>query len=316
MKGLEQNEYIFSDWLDGKLTKAEINQLKKDGDLEALNQLKEDLDKLFVRPIKQEPTIPAYNQEEEFKELKKRLAPNKPYRLNVWLKIAASILLIISIYTYWISENRLGKFLEYNNQLAVTKKIQLLDGSTVYLGGLSKLKYEDKDNTRMVELNGSAFFEVVSDIKQFNIKTHLGEIKVLGTSFNIHSQENKLEVSCKTGKVLVTDYETRDSIHLTKQERLFITRQAQSVKDSIPDNFWELNFVKTPLRDILQQLEQLYTVEIKTIGIDGSEEFTVQGIKKYTSSPGEILNELCKMSGRIICDIDTKNNQFILKTDE
>ena len=79
----------------------------------------------------------------------------------------------------------------------------LPDGSTVTLNANATLSY-DKDFSakRDISLSGEAFFEVKRG-STFTVKTTLGNVEVLGTSFNVIVEEKNFEVICKSGKVLV-----------------------------------------------------------------------------------------------------------------
>lgn len=67
-------------------------------------------------------------------------------------------------------------------------KIQLPDGSQVWVNSGSRLTYENsfKGNTREVQLDGEAYFDVVKDASHpFIVHTSGIDIKVLGTAFNV-----------------------------------------------------------------------------------------------------------------------------------
>jgi transmembrane sensor len=67
-------------------------------------------------------------------------------------------------------------------------KIQLPDGSAVWINSGSKLTYGDsfKGGDREVELDGEAYFDVVKDADHpFIVHTSGIDIKVLGTAFNV-----------------------------------------------------------------------------------------------------------------------------------
>lgn len=72
-------------------------------------------------------------------------------------------------------------------------QLTLDDGTKVWVNSMSKLKYpvQFSGNTREVELEGEAYFEVAHNPdKPFMVKTPSYDIEVLGTSFNISHYEN------------------------------------------------------------------------------------------------------------------------------
>lgn len=86
--------------------------------------------------------------------------------------------------------------------------MQLADGSKVWLGACSKLKYPVAFNggTREIYLEGEAFFDVAKDPdKPFIVKTKDFSVRALGTSFNVMSylDEEFSHATLKTGKVEV-----------------------------------------------------------------------------------------------------------------
>lgn len=88
-------------------------------------------------------------------------------------------------------------------------KIQLPDGTEVWLNADSKITYNEKfqGNIREVQLSGEAFFDVVRDeSRPFIIHTDVIDVKVLGTAFNVRSyaDEKNTETSLIRGLVEVT----------------------------------------------------------------------------------------------------------------
>ena len=102
----------------------------------------------------------------------------------------------------------------------------LPDGSTVTLNANATLSY-DKDFSakRDISLSGEAFFEVKRG-STFTVKTTLGNVEVLGTSFNVIVEEKNFEVICKSGKVLV--YNT-----MIKKESVLLPGQMVSYTNNI-----------------------------------------------------------------------------------
>lgn len=84
--------------------------------------------------------------------------------------------------------------------------IQLPDGTTVQLNSISKLKFPSAfSKTREVFLEGEAFFSVAPNaIMPFVVHTRNGDIRVLGTSFNVNAYGTTEQVtSLVSGKVAI-----------------------------------------------------------------------------------------------------------------
>ncbi|MFD2555715.1 FecR family protein [Sphingobacterium tabacisoli] len=88
-------------------------------------------------------------------------------------------------------------------------KITLPDGTKVWLNAASKLKYPIlfTTNTRMVHLEGEAYFEVSKNIKQpFIVKAGDTETLVTGTSFNLsaYKEDRRTVTTLVEGEVHVS----------------------------------------------------------------------------------------------------------------
>lgn len=107
-------------------------------------------------------------------------------------------------------------------------KIQLPDGSMVWLNAGSKLTYT-KDfgkKNREVVLTGEAFFDVTKNPeKPFLIQTNSINIKVLGTAFNVkaYPEDKQTETSLIRGNIEVTiKNRPNDKIFLSPSEKLVV----------------------------------------------------------------------------------------------
>jgi ferric-dicitrate binding protein FerR (iron transport regulator) len=107
-------------------------------------------------------------------------------------------------------------------------KIQLPDGTSVWLNSSSKLVY---DNThfgtgiREVSLTGEAYFDVVKNPnKPFVIHTAKMDIRVLGTAFNVkcYPGEKTTETSLIRGSVEVTLKDRQEKIIMKPNEKLIL----------------------------------------------------------------------------------------------
>jgi transmembrane sensor len=107
-------------------------------------------------------------------------------------------------------------------------KIQLPDGSSVWLNSSSKLVYNNEHfgiGVREVSLVGEAYFDVVKNPnKPFIIHTAKMDIKVLGTAFNVkcYPGEKTTETSLIRGSVEVTLKDRQEKIIMKPNEKLII----------------------------------------------------------------------------------------------
>ncbi|WP_127130470.1 FecR domain-containing protein [Pseudoflavitalea rhizosphaerae] len=151
-----------------------------------------------------------------------------------------------------------------------SKAETLPDGSVVTLNKNSTISYTDafKGKDRTVKLKGEAFFQVKADIKKpFIVTINDVTITVLGTSFNVKSNNGKTEVVVESGLVKV-EYATR-SIQLKQKEKLEVeTGDTVLVKEPVTDQFYKFyrtrEFVcdDTPLWKLVQAMNESYHVNI------------------------------------------------------
>ena len=123
----------------------------------------------------------------------------KTVPLWTYIGIAASILLVATFIFYPKSDPQI---ITTSTVLAESRVIELPDGSTASLNANTTISYSE-DWNRELTLKGEAFFEVTEGEK-FLVKTSIGDVEVLGTSFNVFVRDSVFEVACKTGKVGVS----------------------------------------------------------------------------------------------------------------
>ena len=110
-------------------------------------------------------------------------------------------------------------------------KIQLPDGSQVWLNGNSKLVYDNVhfgEKLREVTLSGEAYFDVVKNKdKPFLIHTNNMNIKVLGTAFNVkaYPDEQNTETSLVRGSIEVTLKGHQEKITMKANDKLIVRNE-------------------------------------------------------------------------------------------
>lgn len=192
---------------------------------------------------------------------------------NIWIKIAAAILLVVAsgiVINYFTSQQRDQVYQTAEN----TETITLPDGSTVSLNRNSKLtlnKDFGKDN-REVKLNGEGFFDVVPNKKSpFLIKTDEAEITVLGTSFNVYgyTSSDKLTVTVESGVVKLATRRISQELELHAGERGEFDKTQKSLLSNPNDDMnylaWKTRkiiFQETSLNEVAEVLKSAYGVDI------------------------------------------------------
>jgi transmembrane sensor len=136
-------------------------------------------------------------------------------------------------------------------------KIQLPDGTSVWLNSSSKLTYDNENfgaTIREVSLVGEAYFDVIKNpSKPFIIHTTKMDIKVLGTAFNVKSYptDKTTETSLIHGSVEVTLNDRQEKIMLKPSEKLiFNTIQNKSEKISTLKGNLKINEKEKPIIEL------------------------------------------------------------------
>jgi transmembrane sensor len=118
-------------------------------------------------------------------------------------------------------------------------KIQLPDGTQVWLNADSKLTYNENflGDFREVQLTGEAYFDVAKDKNHpFIIHTPTIDLKVLGTAFNVrsYSNEKNTETSLIHGSVEITLKNSPDKKIILKPNEKLIIQNVLSPQANLP----------------------------------------------------------------------------------
>ncbi|HEX2921286.1 MAG TPA: FecR family protein [Bacteroidales bacterium] len=192
-----------------------------------------------------------------------------------FLKVAAILILLLGSGTIFLLLKNKGSLILHTTITAdneSNKKIDLPDGSTVYLNRNSSLSYKPSfgANNRNVELQGEAFFDIARDASNpFIIDAGKANIEVIGTSFNVITENSysEVEVFVKTGKVRIEDKAGSQSILLDPG---FIGKLSdKKIEKSINDNpnylAWntgKLVYKGEKLEVVFSDLKRVYNIDI------------------------------------------------------
>ncbi|PKP19864.1 MAG: hypothetical protein CVU05_10415 [Bacteroidetes bacterium HGW-Bacteroidetes-21] len=226
--------------------------------------------------------LPAdVNTDIAWQKLNKRINSNTPVKrpslISFTLKVAAVIipLIIIGYIAYLQFDNPKMLSIQTVNNDTIQ---QLADGSEIHLNKNSTLFYPEKfkGDARNITLNGEAFLNVTPDPEHpFIITAGDIQVRVVGTSFNIHAyQENEtIEVFVKTGKVMLyttkADNQNTDTVYLTAGYKGVYNKQSQKFDKTETTNeneiYWinkTLVFNKTRLESVFSVLEKNFKIKV------------------------------------------------------
>ncbi len=187
-----------------------------------------------------------------------------------WVKMAAAGIVILA--GAWLTFILLPKEKAVSVNLPVAGIVQtdtLPDRSVVTLNKNAELSYADmpKKKERAVTLKGEAFFEVTPDReKPFVITAGQATIRVVGTSFNVKTNDEYTEVIVNTGIVRVIREE--ESIELKAGEKITVGPDAGLQKEQQQDALYNYYVSKTficdntPLWKLVEKLNEAYGVNM------------------------------------------------------
>jgi transmembrane sensor len=242
--------------------------------------------------------------EKLYSELPKTDKKIKLIQLNVFMKIAVSVLIILSVGfgSLWTNEHFFKRsksaFVKFETPKGEKSKIVLADGSLVWLNSQTNLKY-DALNPRKVFIEGEAYFEVKSDSDNpFEVNTSSGiSIKVTGTRFNLKCYTNDpfIETTLDEGEVIITGVDSEKLAVLNpgqqaqydlQNNRIKVTNVSTEIYSLWKNN--ELRFSDISFAELVPRIESWYGVSVKLDPRIGEKDRFTMTLK--TESLRELLN--------------------------
>lgn len=195
------DETLLARWISGELNEQERRQIEEHPRFEEWLRIVES-SKHLRAPEYDAPANWQAIQSSKNTYVKSSGTAIRP--LLKWAAAAAVIGLCLAIYLLRpaTAAPEMAELSSSTGQMVQT----LPDASTVRLNAASSIRYREDTwaDERTLELEGEAFFEV-EEGSRFLVQTDLGEVEVLGTSFNVYSRGDQLKVICFSGRVAVTN---------------------------------------------------------------------------------------------------------------
>ncbi len=151
-----------------------------------------------------------------------------------WQYVAAAIIIFsVALNSYFLIDRKTGgtnDIIEYSAKTGEIKKIDLPDGSSVWLNSESTLILQEQfdGKSRNVYLIGEAYFKVSKNPeKPFLVNTSEVVVKVLGTSFGVRNYQNDPDISTSLveGSVqLLNKVNPRNSLILNPSEEALLIK--------------------------------------------------------------------------------------------
>ncbi len=213
-------------------------------------------------PPKVRPLVTEYPKRHLYKDL---------FQMAAGIAMLIGIVYVINLFIQ--TDNQIVASQQIQTFLNMQKEVALEDRSKVWLNENSILTIPEQfsDSERKVRLVGEAFFEVARDANRpFIILNKDTETRVLGTSFNVRTNDKNVEVTVRTGKVSFTSRENvQQTITLEAGDKgIFDLKTKALKKKEVEDsNEWawqtkRLVFEDSPLSRVVRMLEKFYAINI------------------------------------------------------
>jgi transmembrane sensor len=284
MKRNKLNKKLFAKFYWGLATKSEEKQVFESD--ESVKMLQNQWDNVTEKNREKYGEINHSKIKSEIYQNIERMNKESKFRkMNQWIKYAAAILIPLFmasiVYYLTIDDSRSRDnlvWIEKQSKRGERKKLQLPDGSMVWLNSETKISYPEnfEGDERNLKLDGEAYFEVThNEEKPFIVNTGGIDIKVLGTSFNVRSynREKAIETTLVEGKVSVQrtnpkTKKTRRAILSPNQQAKFFKTTEEFLLDKVSaEKFvsWrngKLIIEGRTFKELIEELERWYNVDI------------------------------------------------------
>ena len=173
--------------------------------------------------------------EEVWNKIIQRIEPaqKKVFHLKLlWIKWMAAACFITVALVYYFFKDTDDKLVKVSSAYRTIKQLTLSDSSVVILNGNSSISFKKRwkaDQLRELWLDGEGFFDVrhldndnrITQHERFLVHVKNVVVEVSGTSFDIRSRRNRLEVVLQSGSVKISfNDKKRDDIILRPAEMI------------------------------------------------------------------------------------------------
>lgn len=240
--------------------------------------------------------------------------------------VAASVVVLMGA---WHLGNR-NTYLEVSSRITALEvpagqhlKIQLEDGTKVWLNAGSKLEYPAvfEKKIRNVRICGEALFEVKHDAhRPFVVETFTSKIEVLGTRFNVFAdkQRNRFSTTLVEGHVKVTSLRNpSETFYMEPYDVVSLVGGSlyKTHTSDFKDLCWTEGLIhirKMPFDDLMARFEKAYGVKIVFERTDLPRIEVLSGEIRVSDGIDYALHVLQQVSD-FTYERDEKNNVIIIR---
>lgn len=277
------------------------------------------LQKLWARSGEQEEII--FDTEKAWQAVHTTIHEKTPVRtISLFTRRAAiaAAAVIVLLGLWWLISTSSNTIIIVAD--TAVKEVKLQDGSEVFLRKGATLKYPRSfaAHSREVSLTGEAFFEVTHDAaKPFRIQAAQAAVEVVGTSFTVNTNNNRVELIVKTGLV---KFAAIGETHLVPAgERALLAGNTITQQRNADDNFnaWQsrqLVFGNTLLPEVARTLSDYYNVNITLDKQDAAQLSTARVTARFNNqSLQSALQEISLITSYHINRISEDNYEISIK---
>ncbi|ANF84494.1 sugar ABC transporter substrate-binding protein [Pseudomonas antarctica] len=182
------------------------------------------------------------------------------------LAMAACLLVMVSLGAGWQPSRWVDDFgADYVTAPGEVKTVTLADQTRVTLDADSAIAVDFSHGERHIQLRrGAGFFRVTHTGQPFVVEAGSGEVRVLGTQFEVRLQPAGAQVTVLSGRVGVTPSRQGQQQVLTAGQQVAYAggvADALHAVDSESRLAWRdgwLNYYKAPLAEVVQDLSRYY----------------------------------------------------------
>lgn len=192
------------------------------------------------------------------------------------IKVAAVVAITLMAVT-WFADDEAVMPVNYQEMVVPAgqrAELNLSDGTKVWLNSGSTLTFPTSfsDDVRKVTLDGEGYFEVTKNADcPFVVETSKGNIRVLGTEFNVlaYHDDDVWETALLKGSVEIFNPESEETIMRLEPNTQVSLRENKFVKESIGETsrfLWKeglLCFSNITVEEMFERIELYYGVTIK-----------------------------------------------------
>lgn len=241
----------------------EVMKTERTADIELTD---EDQERLFRKITGNSASI------SDIQALYPKRAPLKRLFSKQWVRVAASVVLLLTAsFAVW---NLVTDSAPLHRLVAHgTEKIILNDGTIVWLKEGSKFAYYEKDDgTRHARLTGEALFEVAKiPNSSFTITCDKITVGVLGTSFNLKTGAERIELDVLTGKVKLTSVHDSVGVSVTPNQTVIYSVQGEidravltqkAIAELTENTEYNMQFTNATMEEVIESLARKFDVTI------------------------------------------------------